>query len=319
VVGSEDGRLYWVRPNGLLDFTPATLPFATNVAQGRVVGGGVVLSESSFIVTDYEGQFWRFDLDEDDRVRSTVRVGTIPLGDSALPRDSFLFRARWMTRVSPLIYWLDLSGRVGWLNHETGTSTVVHDFGWRPSFQYGGVAYAPDRDEVVAASVQSSALFRLQFGVFRLDSGFDQTESLGCATYHPSLGWFLGTANSGLVHHERSDGAWTSCNSQLGNGIGAIVPFRDGFIAGTTQGFIEQYSARDGWCEKIQPASNSIRFMVPYDADERRYVVTGPKIEERMQLYSTVTILEVNPQGDCDSIRNPGNEPRPNCALVAPP
>lgn len=311
IVGAEDGRLYRVKPelpSGLQDISRRDLlPFSPLANDKRPVGGGIGLGEGRFVVTDYRGIFWRYELDEQDELQTVREVGRWPEAR----------RVRWLVPVGERIFGLDGDGMFASVDLSTGQSEVHHVFppAVPGAYQHGTVAYSASRAEVVVGSVHSTALgrFNLARGTFRLDDRFPQEESLGAATFHPELGWFVGTTLNGIVHHEYEPDAWNSCSSQLGNSIGAMVPFRDGFIAGSTQGFIEQYSARDGWCQKLQPASNSVRFMVPFATDGTSFVVTGPLLEERPQLYSTVTLLEDSPQADCNGIRNPGNDPLPMC------
>ena len=321
IVGTEDGRLYKVAPEtpeGLVDVTPpeAQLPFRFGEGRrGITIGGGIGIGEGVMVVTDYDGRFWRYEFDAFDRVQTITRVGTWWRRGLEDNRQ----RVRWMAYAPPFIFGLDLGGGFGFVNLTTGEAERVHEFEYQPFYQHGGVAYSSVRDEIVVASVLSDRLGRYRDGRFSLDPPVKPLESLSAAVYHERMGWILGTPLSGDVHREVSPGDWESCTSPLGNSIGAIVPFRDGFIAGSTQGFIGQYSDADGWCEKLQPASNSIRFMVPYDLEGESFVVIGPNIEERRQVYSTVTFLTAASQEDCDKIRNPGKEPPSICRFSSPP
>ncbi len=322
MVGTEDGHLYWVRPelpdsDALVDVTPLSLlPFAVGEGKrGISVGGGIALDEDHLLVTDYRGWFWIYELDDNDEVARVTKVAEWSRAGLADNRH----RVRWMTYVPPFIYGLDLEAEFSSVNLETGEATRIHTFEYQPSYQHGGVAYSRKREEVVVASVHSNRLGRYRRGEFKLDPPVNAAESLSAAHFLESFGgWLLGTPLSGKVHHEVDTGIWETCPSQLGNSIGAIVPFRDGFLLGSTQGFIEQYSAADGWCEKLQPASNSIRFMVPFDPDAGSFVVTGPNLEERPQLYPTVTLLETNKQSECNGIRNPGGDAPATCRFALP-
>lgn len=312
IVGAENGDMYWVHDDEV-ELVPLNdlLPFLPQDNNARAVGGGIAIGVDRILVTDYLGNFWVYEIDDERGLVGVTLVGRWPVPD----------RVRWFNHVASRVYGLDLSGRFGWVDIETGTSTVVHEFGLGEFYQHGFVSYAEERAEITAGSVRSPKLLRFSNGRVDLDARFAQIESLGAATFHPDLGWFVGTTANGIVHHEKIGGTWTSCNSQLGNAIGSMVPFRDGFIAGSTQGFIEQYSARDGWCQKLHPIENSssVRFMVPYEDGELSYVVTGPAVEEREQLYSTVSVLRVGAQGECEGTRNPLNDPLPTCSLDAPP
>lgn len=324
VVGTEDGLLYWViaDKDPLLIPTAVDLPLAKRSDGSFLVGGGVGLDRDRFLVTDHLGGFYVYELEDRGPEEAPIlarvtRVGEWTRTDPVEPR----FRVRWLAAVGQKVYGLDLETRFGFFDLETRRADFIRDLveAPGPAFQHGVVAYSAELDEVVAGSVHSRQLLRYRAGQARLDARLTQPESLSAAAYVPGYGWFVGTGILGNVHHEYESGSWRSCSSQLGNSIGAMVPYGDGFIAGSTQGFIEQYSARDGWCQKLQPASNSIRFMVPYAADETSFVVIGPKLEERPQLYSTVTLIRKrDKQSECDKIRNPGGDPLPSCVLAAP-
>lgn len=323
VVGTEDGLMYWVTPDALRPIpAEVALPLARRSDGSFLVGGAVGLDQNRFLVSDHLGAFYIYELEDGAPGEAPRLVHVTPAGRwSRSGTEVALFRVRWMVRVGQKVFGLDEAARFGVLDLQTGQSEALFDLVEMPgsAFQHGAVAYSEALDEVVAGSVHSTSLLRYRDGRARLDPDLIQSESLSAAAYHPERGWFVGTGILGRVHSESAPGSWSSCDSQLGNSIGAMVPYRDGFIAGSTQGFIEQYSARDGWCQKLQPASNSIRFMVPYATDGTSFVVIGPKLEERMQLYATVTVLQEDTQAACDEIRNPGGDPLPTCSLSALP